>query len=332
MIIALATYHIPTPHILTSHDGARCDNVPPTSQSDLPVNATRRNAIITSVQKKDETTTDWLFEDLPEWEPIVYVTDRRPSENPTKPSKHTSPRHLALNQGREAAVYLTYIVDNYFDLPDYMVFIHGKRYQIHNDDPMFDTLPTISRLNLDYVKEQGYTSLRCNLDTCPKPAIEPSQKIGIKDDWFEYAGMYATAWQEFFPGEPVPDAVVGPCCAQFAVTREAVHKRPLEFYETARHWLWRYNRGRNFDPMLDQHSGYVFEYMWHVIWDKPSIFCPDAKECYCKKWGMCDLECETPGWCLGTMWFNPNKTPTYLGGIRPGLPVSLSFQCSCFKP
>jgi len=43
------------------------------------------------------------------------------------------------------------------------------------------------------------------------------------------------------------------------------------------------------------------------LFGKPAYYCQSAKECYCKKWGMCDLKCESEGWCLGRIWSNPNK-------------------------
>lgn len=182
---------------------------------------------------------------------------------------------------------------------------------------MLDTAPTIGRLNLSYVAEQGYTSLKCNLVYCPGPKIVP--QVGHNDGYWEIEGMYATAWKEFFPGEPLPEGVTAPCCAQFAISREAIHKQPLEAYERIRRWVWRYDN----HPLTSMNTGLVLEYMWHVIWGKPAQFCPDAKECYCRKWGMCDLQCERPEWCLGTNWFNPEK-PRWMG-LPPSIPVSSTF-------
>lgn len=34
-----------------------------------------------------------------------------------------------------------------------------------------------------------------------------------------------------------------------------------------------------------------------VIFDKPSVFCPNAAECYCNVFGLCDLVCESPNGC-----------------------------------
>jgi hypothetical protein len=92
----------------------------------------KTKAVVTSVQKEDETTADWLAEFLPDWQAVVYVTDRT-SDDPASSNKSLiTPHHLPVNKGREASVYLTYIIQYYHSLPDYVVFIHGKRYQIHN--------------------------------------------------------------------------------------------------------------------------------------------------------------------------------------------------------
>lgn len=37
-----------------------------------------------------------------------------------------------------------YIIDNYEAFPDLMVFIHGERYQWHNDDPTYGKSSTIA--------------------------------------------------------------------------------------------------------------------------------------------------------------------------------------------
>jgi hypothetical protein len=93
---------------------------------------TKSKAIITLVQKNDETVTDWLVELLPDWEPVVYVTDRTSDQAPDDNASLIQPLNMHVNRGREASVYLTYIIHHYHDLPDYMVFIHGRRYQLHN--------------------------------------------------------------------------------------------------------------------------------------------------------------------------------------------------------
>lgn len=79
--------------------------------------------------------TTWVHEHLSDWDANVYVMD-----DPN--AKLTVTR----NKGRESTAYLTYIIDNYYDLPRYMVFIHALRYQWHNEDPMYGMLPSSHHL------------------------------------------------------------------------------------------------------------------------------------------------------------------------------------------
>jgi hypothetical protein len=106
-----------------------------TASSKEHTTSAKAKAIVTSVQKEDETTADWLAEFLPDWQAVVYVTDRTSDEPAASNTSLISPHHLPVNKGREASVYLTYIIQHYHLLPDYVVFIHGKRYQIHSGKP-----------------------------------------------------------------------------------------------------------------------------------------------------------------------------------------------------
>ncbi|KAK4561279.1 hypothetical protein LTR86_004596 [Recurvomyces mirabilis] len=256
----------------------------------------KRKAIVTSVTRKNETTADWLAEFLPDWEATVYVADRTSDEEPLPNTSPIKKHFLPVNQGREAAVYLTYIIQHYYSLPDYMVFIHGKRYQ------MLDTLPLIQKLRLEHVDEEGYAALRCNWNHCPKVEVVPA--LNEDDDFWSFDGLYAKAWTKFFPHDDLPTGVTGPCCAQFAVTREAVQRWPIAKYEQIRHWMWTVEDVEE----VSMKTGLVLEYMWHIIFGKPHYYCPDAKECWRKKFGM-DLSCERDGWCLGQSWLNPEKNP-----------------------
>ena len=62
----------------------------------------------------------------------------------------------------------------------------------------------------------------------------------------------------------MPHVIGTPCCAQFAVSRDQVRKRPLEFYVGALKWLH--------DTALDDAtSGRVFEYIWHIIFGQDPV-------------------------------------------------------------
>jgi len=179
-------------------------------------------AIVVASTTKEETM--WVHEHFPDWQVNVYVVDDTNAD-----------LTLLHNIGREAAVYLTYVINNYYNLPDTMVFLHADRYQWHNDDPMYDGVMPVKNLQLDYVKKMGYTSLRCSWNPgCPiglRPtADEPDTQFGIKH-------AYAEAFQQIFPDEVLPKEVGTACCAQFAITRDQIMKRKVWQYEAVREYV-----------------------------------------------------------------------------------------------
>ena len=85
--------------------------------------------------------------------------------------------HVPRNKGREANVYLTYLIENYESLPSVIVFLHPHRdgYPLawHNDAPMYDNVYVVEHLQLNFVQSNGYANLRCNPDPgCPNE-IQP---------------------------------------------------------------------------------------------------------------------------------------------------------------
>lgn len=62
----------------------------------------------------------------------------------------------------------------------------------------------------------------------------------------------------------IPDRVGAACCAQFAVSKDQVLKRPLSDYVKFRQWV--IDTDRN-----DAKAGRVMEFLWHVIFGKESV-------------------------------------------------------------
>lgn len=165
-----------------------------------------------------------------------------------------------------------------------------------------DGLPMIRNLQLPYIISQGYINLRC-VWTLGCPA-ELQFNRDSTDRPTEAA--YPKAFQELFPGQPVPGTVGVACCAQFALTQEKVHERPLKDYQHYRKWLME-------TDLEDATSGRVMEYSWHMIFGRPAVHCPNASECYCLTFGLCNLTC-TADKC-GERWpFPPYAT------LPPGWP------------
>ena len=61
-----------------------------------------------------------------------------------------------------------------------------------------------------------------------------------------------------------PNQVGAACCAQFAVSKEAVRFRPLSDYTHFRDWIVETEKS-------DAKSGRVMEFLWHVIFGKKAV-------------------------------------------------------------
>ncbi|KAL2256550.1 hypothetical protein VTK26DRAFT_1500 [Humicola hyalothermophila] len=206
-------------------------------------------------------------------------------------------------------VYLTHLVDAYATLAPVTIFVHAARFAWHNDDPDYDNVALLRRLDLPYVRGRGYANMRCVWTIgCP---VEIRPRLDAAGDAFgdhrnesdrgtgtgtgsgserserklTTKEIFQQAFEELMPGVEVPEEVGVSCCSQFAVSREAVWRRPRKEYERWREWLLQ-------TPLEDDLSGRVFEYLWHIIFGKDAVFCPAAEECYCKLYGLCDLNCD----------------------------------------
>ena len=172
----------------------------------------------------------------------------------------TWPLHTLKNKGREANVYLTYLVENYEKLPSTIAFVHphedGYPRAWHTDADDHSNVKSLSTLQTNFVQSNGYANLRCIATPgCPGD-IQPFREDHDEEDRrAEHA--IVDAWKQLFGNDDAPKVIGAPCCAQFAVSRNQVHKRPLEFYVGALKWLHE-------TPHDDATSGRVFEYLVSV--------------------------------------------------------------------
>lgn len=175
--------------------------------------------------------------------------------------------------------YLTFIIDNYDSLPDYTVFAHGHGRAWHQPEP----LPMkVAALNLDVLDEEGYINLRCG--TAP----------GCQEQWYmnmqhtptgdnrPAARLLPQFWRMLFhddagsPDEmmPAPKELGVACCAQFAVTRQAILNKSLAFWKKMRRPL-----ERDLEELRDELGGgldsytmgLLYEKLWHVVFGKPAV-------------------------------------------------------------
>lgn len=211
----------------------------------------------------------------PDWIKYPYILSENFNPNSTL--------SVPANNGNEAMRYLSFIIDNYDSLPDFIAFRHGHGSAWHQ---RFDSATEINNLNLTTVRLRGYQNFNCegawgcdeHIYLAEKQRAENasnseanellSARSAIEVD----AAIYEN-WDSWF-GVPMPEDVTGPCCAQFAVTKEAVYRRTKEKYIAWRQWLLITDLNRSL-------SGMVLERLWHFIFGMPAVLCQENEQCWC---------------------------------------------------
>ena len=124
----------------------------------------------------------------------------------------------------------------------------------------------LSRLQIPYVKPQGYANIRCVWTLGCPAEIKPFEASDVALTGAEgqtgsarAGSFYKDAFEELFPDKPVPEAVGASCCAQFAVTAAKIRERPRRDYERYRDWLLN-------TSLADDLSGRIMEYSWHSVY------------------------------------------------------------------
>ncbi|KAF1958850.1 hypothetical protein CC80DRAFT_441568 [Byssothecium circinans] len=222
--------------------------------------------IIAKVKDED---TKWMEEHLPKDVNLdIWVAD-----------DPTAPLHPPKNKGHEVMIYLSWIIDNYDDLPDVAVFLHAHQHTWHNDDLLgHDASQMIQRLNRARVWREGYINMRCSwFPGCPEWMHPHETKWdGNKQEQTHLA----KSWSELFPFDPVPEVLAQPCSAQFALSRERILAKPHAQYMWYRDWLFS-------TKFPDSLSGRVWEYVWQFVFTGHHVFCPEEHVCFCDQYGSC---------------------------------------------
>lgn len=277
---------------LTKANGTSFD--PFLSKGDLkPAGESYTRGLVIGRLTRENTT--WLDDYLaatpdPSLQTYLYIVD----------DQH-APLHTPMNKGNEAMVYLTYILDHYDNLPDVSIFMHPHQKAWHTPELLnHDAVEILKRLNSERVIREGYMNLRCYWDPgCPE-RVYPDKTLQTSEKREEIA--VATAWDELFPGEALPDALGAPCCAQFAVAKHRIQAIPKDHFHRYRNWLMRTTE-------TDWTSGRVFEYVWQKIFSGQAKLCPDARTCYCDGYAICfSTSEEMEAWFDNHHWWREAMT------------------------
>lgn len=206
----------------------------------------------------------WLSELHPEeWTPYIYLTNATPSQVSATENAYTVP----MNKGNEAMAYLTHIIDHYDNLADVTVFHHDHYTSWHQD---FTSPTELHLLRASHILNTGYVSLRCPKSKTPSCSDHDTIKLSsvlipLKrlSPLEPRAALIPSLFQEFL-GKEEAKRIIGeervlraPCCAMFAVSREAVRRRDIEVWRGLREWLVK-------TEMQSLDAGRIFEWTWHV--------------------------------------------------------------------
>ncbi|KAJ5637192.1 hypothetical protein N7490_007071 [Penicillium lividum] len=258
------------------------------SGSNVPVhNGTPGDKVIV-MAKLEEEDTDWVQEELPDWQRAIYIVN--PSEE-TRLDENilTTP----YNKGHEAMAYLTYVIDHYYVLPSTIAFLHAHRSGFfmawHVDAPLHDNVIAMRNLQTSFIEQNGYANLRCNWNPGCKASHRFNTHVTEEIWWDIFQGTSTPPLNMSSPYEVEqvgqkyirkPEQIAAACCAQFAVSKDQVRRRPREDYVRMRQWLLD-------TDLTDAKSGRVMEFLWHFIFGMDSVYCPDEELCYCQVYGQC---------------------------------------------
>jgi hypothetical protein len=153
-----------------------------------------------------------------------------------------------VNVGMEASSYISYIIDNYENLPDYVAFVHGHEESYHQNDTTLNLIKDSFYSNLDNVKQQtGYNSLN----------RKDWRNIFADDvdDWSGNWKMIKDNYNYLNIGIPIPNRLECTACAQFIVSRENILRNSINDYKNILKWL----ETTRLESAL---SGRLMEHLW----------------------------------------------------------------------
>jgi hypothetical protein len=159
---------------------------------------------------------------------------------------------IDINKGMDANMYLKFILNNYDNLPDKILFVHHHFSDWSQDFSLPFIINNLKWDSFDYVnvgKRECYQDLY---------KINNGNYRYIKD-WFK------DIWYLFDEYLKFPDdCLYYYAGTQFMVSKELILQYPKEFYQKLYNWLLDTN-------WEDYKSGRIFEYLWHYIITKNPI-------------------------------------------------------------
>jgi len=185
---------------------------------------------------------EWISEINKDIEIYLYTTNK----DVFKPL--IKKRIVDVNKGMDANLYLNYIIDNYDNLPDKILFLHHHENDWTQEYKAWEIVNNINWNLANYFS----VGAKCNYWYC----IPNNKDYHIK--------MMKDYWYLFEKYIPYPNELKYIAGTQFCVSRGLILQYPKEYYQYLLDFLYT----TSLDSMF---SGRLFEYVWHYLFTHEPI-------------------------------------------------------------
>ena len=184
------------------------------------------------------------FRDLSKF--VIYDKSDKPIENSI----------VTRNVGREAETYIRYIVDNYHNLPEKIVFLQGN--------PFNTNLPK----NVSVNNFEDY--LLGKIKTCNEnEPIVPIIYSGKYDQRISYYKPIKSQIEQLFQGYKYKEHLVFIKASEFVVHKSLILNKPFEFWKRILNLRWKNipkrKSGRVEPTLYKLPNAWMFEYIWYTL-------------------------------------------------------------------
>jgi hypothetical protein len=167
------------------------------------------------------------------------------------------------NKAHEATSYLHYIIKNYENLPNNVIFIHDENESWHHSGKITEN---IERWIEEY-EESGKMYYEFN------NMINNKDGTNMPKDLYNTNPVFKNYWDTCFKktkgsyDDALPQAAK--CCAQFIVSKERILEKPKEFYTNMYDWLINNTTGEGNGDQNNKNSGHstsrYAEWTWRYV-------------------------------------------------------------------
>lgn len=165
-------------------------------------------------------------------------------------SNHSIQSNTIPNRGNEALLYIKYIIDNYNNLPNYVMFLHGHRTSwAHRDIPSEEIVQNTT-FNSDYCDLDGFY---VNIESEMKKLLYILSHVKAYLQPFIPFNIFQKKYFKLY------------LKAEFYVSKKAIKQYSLNDYVTLYEGLMAFTKISGWD------IGFLMEFLWSYIFTKKII-------------------------------------------------------------